>query len=154
MQTIQLLSHLQTHTVLPRLLAHSSFILGAASPNRTSAARDNGVARLWRTRSLSSWAFGALYLLSMLEAGCERKAASLHPTTSPPPSSETGWVMIMAAVAVVALVLLPFLYTLWTGQGKNEPVMHSPRRRRTIIMIASAVMATVIVLMVWIFIRA
>jgi hypothetical protein len=59
-----------------------------------------------------------------------------------------------AAIVVVALVALPFLYTLWTGQGKNEPAMHSLRRRRMTIMIASAVMATVIVLMMWILIRA
>jgi hypothetical protein len=47
-----------------------------------------------------------------------------------------------------------FLVYLWTGQGKNEPVMHSLRRRRMTIMTASAVMATVIVLMMWILVRA
>jgi heme/copper-type cytochrome/quinol oxidase subunit 2 len=104
---------------------------------------------------LSAPVVSALGLLWMSLAGCGREPASLNaPSPPPPPSGNTGWLMGTAAIVVVALVALPFLYTLWTGQGKNEPVMHSRHRRRMTIGIASAVMATVIVLMMWILVRA
>jgi len=147
-------SQIYTFSLVSRAHAPAAPTLAAS---RSDGGKESGhrVTQLWSATVFSAPVASALGFLWMSLAGCGREPAPLNAASPPPPpSGYTGWLMGTAAIVVVALVALPFLYTLWTGQGKNEPAMHSLRRRRMTIMIASAVMATVIVLMMWILIRA
>lgn len=87
--------------------------------------------------------------LSLLVTSCAERQASLN-GGGPPGGGNTQWITFSVVTAVVALALGPFLYMLRNSRmRKRGDTSLSPAERRMTVIVVSAVMATVIALVIF-----